>query len=311
MRPFDVAPDFVTRAIEHWTADPGSLTHLGTSGNAVHRFTRDGVPFILRLTHPGHRTPAQTEAEMAFLDHLRACGVRANAPVRSHAGRHVEVVDGVAACVLTWMPGVLVRPDSPHWNEAFFREWGASLARIHAAARSYRGPSRWDWPEEGLIARAREIFPADDAPVRAEFERVMGELERVPRDTAGYGMIHADFAPPNFHYVPGEGIHAFDFGNCCTHWFASDLAISLSVLRRRPERDRLRDWLLDGYAGVTPIDDRTIALIGPLLQLRILYVLLSRLQGFGPHPDAEQRATLDLLRRAVLERFTWPMEKTT
>jgi len=305
---FDVAPDLAARALERWDGDPGSLAHLATSGNVVHRFTRDGTPCVLRLTHPDHRTPAHTEAEMAFLEHLHASGVRANVPVRSRAGRRVEVVDGVSACVLTWNPGITVAPDSEHWNEAFFREWGASLARIHAAARTYRGPARWDWRDEGLIADAGALFPANDAPVRAEFDRVMRALEGLPRPAADYGMIHADFAPANFTYVPGEGIHAFDFGNCCDHWFASDLAISLSVLRRRPERDRLRDWLLAGYDAVTPLRGDTLATLDLLMQLRILYVLLSRLRRFGPYPDAEQSTTLDLLRGAVLERFTWPLE---
>jgi Ser/Thr protein kinase RdoA (MazF antagonist) len=307
---FDVPPGAAARALAHWPADPGSLAHVATSGNAVYRFTRDGVPHILRLTHPAHRSAAETEAELAFLEHLRASGVRANVPVASRSGRRVEIVDGVSACVLTWVPGLAVAPDSEHWNETFFREWGASLARIHAAARTYRGLPRWDWRDEGLIADADDLFPEDDTPVRAEFARVMRALEEVPRSRATYGMIHADFAPANFQYVPGEGIHAFDFGNCCTHWFASDLAISLSVLRRRPDRDRLREWLLAGYRDAGPPDAAAPGPLELLIQLRILYVLLSRLRGFGPHPNEAQRATLETLRTAVLERFAWPMRTT-
>lgn len=295
------------RALERWEADPGSLAHLATSGNAVHRFTRSGAPHILRLTVPSHRTAAHTEAEMAFLEHLNACGVRVNAPVRSVAGRSVEIVDGVSACVLTWVPGIVVTADSEHWNQRFFREWGASLARIHAAARTYRGPARWEWRDEGLIAEADVLIPAGDRAVRDEFARVMRALDDVAAGAERCGMIHADFAPGNFHYVPGAGIHAFDFGNCCSHWFAADLAISLSVLRRRPERDRLREWLLDGYREVAPLPPGTLETLDLLLQLRILYVLLSRLAWFGPRPDAAQRATLEALRGAVLERFTWPI----
>lgn len=305
--PFETA----ARALTRWAADPDSLAHLATSGNAVHRFTRDGVPHILRLTVPAHRSPAQTVAEMEYLRHLQAGGVRANAPVPSLEGRLVEVVDDVSACVLTWVPGLVVTPDSEHWNERFFREWGASLARIHAASRTYLGPARWDWRDENLFIEADALIPADDAPVRTELTRVLREIEDLPRDGSCYGMIHADFAPGNFYYVPGVGIHAFDFGNCCTHWFASDIAISLSVLRRRSERDRLRTWLLDGYREVTPLPAGTPESIDLLLQLRILYVLLSRLRWFGPSPDASQRGTLATLRAAVLERATWPVEART
>jgi hypothetical protein len=45
-----------------------------------------------------------------------------------------------------------------------------------------------------------------------------------------------------------------------------------------------------------------------LLQLRILYVYLARLDAFGPAPDAAQRAVLERLRALVAERVTWPLE---
>jgi Ser/Thr protein kinase RdoA (MazF antagonist) len=305
---YPIPAEAAGRALALWNSDAGSLAHIATSGNAVYRFAEGGTPRILRLTHPSHRAHPHTEAELAFLRHLSSAGVRVNAPVPSRAGRDAEQVDGFSACVLTWTPGIVVTADSPEWDEAFFREWGRSLGAIHRAARDYGGPPRWEWTDEYLIADALAIFPADDAPVRAEFERVMAALTDLPRTRETYGMIHADYAPGNFHYVPGDGIHAFDFGNCCGHWFLSDIAISLSVLRRRPERDQLRAWLLAGYHEAFPIDRALLAHLDTFIQLRILYVLLSRLEWFGPNPDAAQRETLDLLRRAVLDRFTWPLE---
>jgi Ser/Thr protein kinase RdoA (MazF antagonist) len=305
---FEIPGGIAERALERWRADPGPLTHIATFGNTVYRFSEDGVPRILRLTHPAHRTPDQTRAEMAFLDHLGANGVRVNVPVRSRAGHPVETIDGCSACVLTWIPGIVVTPDSEHWNGALFREWGASLARIHSAATGYTGPARWTWYEEDLVVRAPDLIPAGDTEVRAEFDRLIEVVQRLPQHDQAFGMTHADYAPGNFHYVPGEGIHAFDFGNCCTHGFVSDLAISLSVLRHHRERDRYRAWLLSGYRGVRAIDPEWLAHLDDVIRLRIMYVLLSRLEFFGPHPDDVQRVTLAALRSAVLERFTWPME---
>jgi hypothetical protein len=43
-----------------------------------------------------------------------------------------------------------------------------------------------------------------------------------------------------------------------------------------------------------------------LLQLRVLYVYLSRLVLFGDASTAEQRGTLAQLRGLVLERVSWP-----
>ncbi len=292
-------------ALARWGGDPSTLRHVATSGNAVYRFREGATPRILRLTDPEHRTAEQNHAEMEFLLHLRACGVRANAPVPSASGKRVERLEGCSACVLSWAPGVRVEPASEHWNEGFFKEWGRSLGRIHSAARSYRGPSRWEWTDEGLLAHARRLIPADDAIARVELEDVLARLLALPRRADNYGMNHADFAPQNFNYDPAAGITGFDFGNCCAHWFVSDLVISLSTLRRQSERERYRAWLLAGYREAMAIDDEIWVERSWFLRLRVLYVYLSRLAKFGSNPTAEQRATLDMLRGLVAERLTW------
>jgi amicoumacin kinase len=308
---FDVPYEVAVEALSRWEGDPASLDHIGTSGNAVYRWMDHGTPRILRLTHPDHRTHAQNEAELAFLHHLDRRGVQVNVPIASREGRDAERVGPYSTCVLSWADGIVVMYGSPHWNETFFREWGRGLGRMHAASQSYAGPPRWDWRDEYLIAGADRLIPPDDREVRTEFEIVLRHFEQVPRTPGHYGMIHADYAPGNFHYVPGRGIIAFDFGNCCDHWFLSDVAISLSVLRRHAERDRYREWLIAGYREHMPLDPEWLPEIDWLLRLRILYVLLSRLAKFGSQPTEAERKTLATLRAAVLQRFTWPFEEET
>ena len=298
-------PDVAKRALERWGAEDGSLRRVATSGNATYRFRSGGEDRILRLTDPAHRSAAHNRAEMAFLLHLGREGVPACAPVPSTAGALVESLEECSACVLSWASGVKVEPDSGLWDEAFFREWGRHLARIHDAARRYAGPARWPWWQEGLIAEADRWLPPEDAVSRAELRRVRAVLEALPRDADNYGMTHADFAPQNFHYERGRGITSFDYGNCCDHWFVSDLAISLSTLRRHPERERYRAWILAGYEEVLTPDPIVLRHLSTFLQLRVLYVYLSRLCAFGAAPDPAQRETLRTLRALVAERIEW------
>jgi len=298
--------EIAATALERWGGAPSSLEHIATSGNSVYRYRTDEGPRILRLTDPEHRTVRQNAAEMEFLLHLRDAGVRACAPVPSSDGLLVEVVESCSASVLTWAPGEQIGPDSPHWNEPFFGEWGRSLARIHEASRSYRGPRRWDWNEEGLIADAEQLIPEEDSVSRAEFRLVVERLEELPKTEETYGMIHADFGLRNFHYDPHGGIVSFDFGNCCDHWFVSDIAISLSTLRQFPERDRYRRWIVEGYREILPIDHLVREHLSWFLRLRIVYVYLSRLKKFGPRPSREEEAILVDLRARVAERFEWP-----
>jgi Ser/Thr protein kinase RdoA (MazF antagonist) len=302
-------PDTARRALQRWQggeAAARTLERIATSGNDVWRFDKGGAPFILRLTHDGWRTPAENLAECAFLEHAAAHGARVSRPIPARSGALVEAVDDASASVFTWAPGDHVTRDHPRWNEAFFREWGRALAELHEAAARYDGPQRWDWRDEGLLRDADRILPRGDDAIRAQRDELDARLDALPASRSTYGLIHADFGPQNFRYGKDGRITSFDFGNLCRHWFANDLVIALSTLRRDPQRDRLRAWMLAGYDAVRPLDAAAWAERDTLLQLRILYVYLSRLAWFGAAPSAEQRATLAGLRALVLERVSWP-----
>jgi Ser/Thr protein kinase RdoA (MazF antagonist) len=297
-----------------WGADARTLEHIGDFGNSVYAVMRAGQKLILRLTEPSFRSWSDNQAELEYLLHLDSRGVRVNVPLASRAGallEHVTVGDRLLlASLFTFAPGEYVDRDSPHWGAPFLRAWGRALASIHRASRGFRPASearRWVWSEEMLIVNARGLIPADDAPSLRELETLLGWFARLPTSDDTFGMTHADFGPRNFNYHPAGGVTAFDFGNCCYHWYVSDIAISLSTLRRYPraERDRCRNWLLAGYQEIFPIDRELLAGISWFIRLRILYVYLDRLTLFGPAPTAEQQATLRELRRNVHERFEW------
>jgi Ser/Thr protein kinase RdoA (MazF antagonist) len=103
-----------------------------------------------------------------------------------------------------------------------------------------------------------------------------------------------------------NGITSFDFGNCCRHHYAWDVAVSLSLLRRDPNRDELRDALLGGYAETFTPDPAALAEIKAFVRLRAVYVYLSRLWWFGPTPTAGQQETLDTMRTWVERGVEWP-----
>jgi Ser/Thr protein kinase RdoA (MazF antagonist) len=278
----------------------------------VYRIRRRGETLYLRLGHPAHRDRALLEAELDFLDHLGASGVAVAAPVAARDGaRIVEVAaPGCGPLLATCFreaPGVRVAPGTPAWTPAFFRAWGRALGRIHAAARSHapRGPERrWHWADEDLVAHAGAYLAGDDRSLE-EFARVRAAIAALPEDPERAGLIHADFGPQNFAWDLRQGITAFDFGNCCYHRYVADLAIALSTVRALPGRNRIRDAILDGYAGESTLRADDLDAIEWLLRLRVLYVLLSRLKAFGPHPSAAEHAILDRMRDAVHAARGW------
>lgn len=302
-------PAVARRALLLWSggeAAARTLERIATSGNDVWRFDHEGAPFILRLTHDAWRTSEDNRVECAFLEHVHAAGARVSRPIPARSGALVESLDDASASVFTWAPGDLVTRDHPHWNEAFFRQWGRALADLHDAASTYDGPPRWDWRDEGLMKHADRLLPAADSAIRTQRDELFARLEDIPATRANYGMIHADFGPQNFRYGKEGRITSFDFGNLCRQWFVHDLVIALSLLRLDPARDRLRTWMLAGYTAARPLDQDAWASRDTLLRLRVLHVYLSRLAGFGGAPTAEQRATLAQLRTQVLDRVSWP-----
>lgn len=279
-------------ALRRWSGG-GNIEHVQNSGNFVYRCTLGKTTHILRLTNPRHRTLEQCVAEAEFVAHVARCGVRVAEPVPSDGGRLVEDVAGLPVSVFTWAPGT--RPTLASPREVFVA-WGAALRAVHDAARAYKGPARWHWTEEDLIANAKTYLPTDDTAARREFDEVMDALTALPE--IDFGMIHADLGPPNLHWQPNAGLTLFDFGNCCDHWFASDLAISFSTIRGQ---DRQRAWIEAGYGTLPAHADR----IDLFIRLRVLYAYLSRLKFFGPAPSREQREILAAMRTQVHERRGW------
>ncbi len=300
------------RAAGLWPWKPAAITHIADSGNSVWLVEAGGQRRVLRLTNPEYRSLAECEAELEFVRHLDACGVRVGVPLTSIGGAYVERVefDGavVLASMFTFVDGQLATRDSGLWTPALLGAWGHTLGAMHRAARMYRpalAARRWNWDREVFLARALELIPTDESDVLAEFHELMATLAGHPKTEATYGMVHGDFAPQNFRYRGDGAIGVFDFGNCCMHWYASDIAVGLSTLRGLPraQRNSERALMVEAYLQVCP--DADLSMLPTFLRLRILYVYLSRLMKFGPNPTDPERAVLANLRHAVQQRYDW------
>ena len=297
-----------------WQGDPASAEHLGDRGNSVYRFkNRRGEWQILRFTDPDFRTLDETRAELELHRHLEIKQAPTCYAVASSQGGFTHTIETargpLIASSLTYVSGILVQEGDPHWNRDFFRAWGRNLGEIHRATRAHRpiGAKRWHWSDEILIRKADELLPKDDVISRKEFEEVMAACAALKKTEQNFGLIHADHAPQNFNFDPVTGkIVAFDFGNCCYHWYIADLAISLSTVRRKPNREEIRAAILKGYAEMKTLPEDASALIDLFIRLRVVYVYLSRLHLFGKAPNDEQLATLESLKKLVHAQTGWP-----
>jgi Ser/Thr protein kinase RdoA (MazF antagonist) len=283
------------------------LVPFGRSASSVFGVRAEGRTHFLRLTDPSFRTPEDVGDELAFLAHLQAHGVLVAMPVASRRGRMVEGAGGQLATLFRRAPGLHVRPDSAHWTKALFLAWGRALAGQHEAARTFRNPSsgwRQDWRREPVLVQGLAAISATDPDLAKAADDLLTEVAASAPALGEVGTVHADMAPQNFRFDRQNGLTAFDFDNCCRHWFLYDLAVSQSVLRGRPERETAVAWLVEGYREIRPLPGER-SLIGLLLRLRLLYVYCDRRYSFGPVPGPAQRAILDGLRARLIDGPVW------
>jgi Ser/Thr protein kinase RdoA (MazF antagonist) len=137
---------------------------------------------------------------------------------------------------------------SPSPEKHFWRV-GRALGKIHTVSRVFAptGATRFSWIEDRTLADVDEYLPASERAVRDKLEDLLEWAKAQPRGRDRYGLIHGDFGAPNYR-VEGDSIYAFDFDDCCQHWFAYDLAIALYPHGWREGARKLLDRLLEGYA---------------------------------------------------------------
>src|SRR5215510_11148699 len=295
-------------ALKLWSdARQNLLVPSGASASSVFGVRINGATHFLRLTSQSVRSADDVADELSFLHHLCSHGVRVAMPVPSIHDRGVERVGDYLATVFRRAPGLRLTPETRLWERAFFQEWGRTLAFQHEAARSFCTPSsgwRRDWRRERVLVEGLKHIRVNDEQLAHCVDATFAELDSQGDACGEVGTIHADLGPQNFRYDPEIGITAFDFDNCCRHWFLYDIAVALSVLRLRPERERLVQWIFEGYRDVCPLPGDP-GLLRPLLRLRLLYVYCDRLCSFGIAPSPDQTNILRGFRDRLIHSDVW------
>lgn len=307
--------DDAKKAVLPWNGQPASVTHLGDRGNSIFSFLNSENKLqIIRFTDPDFRTLPELKAELNFITYLYNSGVPVARPLKSKNHQfyfNFPCQSGDLICSsIAFADGNEIQEDSPLWNNTYFYEWGKNLGLIHKAASQYQiqpsEPKRWIWSDEILIKNSHLLIPQSDQKTKDELQEIIDICMSLEINNLNYGLIHADHAPQNFRYDQStQIITAFDFGNCCYHWFISDLAISLSTVRRKKNREQIRENILAGYSQVFVLPPNYSELIELFIRLRVVYVYLSRLHLWSVDTTVEQKQNIELLRNMVHTKSGW------
>ncbi len=235
-----------------------------------------------------------TESDLPFfidlMEHLADAGLPVPRPIRDRTGKALQQLEGRAACLIQYLPGVSVsHPTPPQCRSA-----AAALARLHLAGQRF-GQSRtnhlsrgwWAETAASLHGRLNELSPGLQSLVD-------NSLAHVGAHWPGHlpaGIVHADLFPDNVLMLGDKVSGLIDFYFACTDLYAYDLAVLIAAWAFPADGSApdpaLLDALLAGYQSVRPLSPAELAALPTLGMGAALRFLLSRAQDwFQPSADA-------------------------
>ena len=240
-----------------WAHDHESVRYFRASANFVFMFKHAEQPYILRFTHASERSAATIQAELAFLQHLAACGVPVARPIHSLSGRMVE---SIATPLGVFHAAVFERLlgwqfDIDELTPAQFTRWGSALGTLHQAAAGYVGTGRPTIHDH--LRLVAEQLPDHEDAARHMLTLLERQVTELPSGEQTFGLIHYDFELDNLLWND-QRVGIVDFDDCAGYWFAADIAFAL------------RDLFDDQAARIDIADARLQAFVAGYRELRSL-----------------------------------------
>jgi Ser/Thr protein kinase RdoA (MazF antagonist) len=299
-----------------FNTSPGALSKFDDyegCANLVYHYEYEGQPRILRLSYRPDRSVELIQAELHFVEHLAAGGVRVSRPLPSIHGNMLEVIptSQVDFIVVSFVKGRGMRvPDNNYQYrpgapiQEYFQNWGQVLGQMHRLAKTYQPVSaaikrpEWHQMDDYVKFPSAERLPL----VYQKFQILIAELQALPTDIDAYGLVHNDFNDGNFtvDYDNGD-ITVFDFDDSCYSWFMYELATAWlagtgramfrPLAERRDIMDRYMEQILAGYTSQNSLSDAWLARLPLFLRLLQMQELMYFAQSLD-NPDEENQAGL-------------------
>jgi hydroxylysine kinase len=281
-RPPDVAPPVLARLLRDEYGLDGELETLVSERDQNFRLTAsDGRRFVVKVANADEdESSAEFQVRaMQYLEQNR-CPIPVPALVPTRSGAIAASVESGRTRhrvrLVKYLPGRLLR--DVQVDAGLARELGRSLAEIDRLLAGFehggsRRPVVWDMQRasevRGLVGHIA------DRDLRARVDVCFDEFERhaLPAFTALRGqVIHNDLNPDNVlvsESAPVAVAGVIDFGDMLHAPLIVDVAIAASYLRADGEPLALIAALLQGFAGITPLQEAEMAILYELICTRL------------------------------------------
>lgn len=265
---------------------PDKLSKLGDFENYV--FDTGTEPGIMRMSHSSHRSEEEILSELDVLLYWANNGVNVAKPVTSQ-GKYTLKIDALdnsyfTVCLFEKAAGTIDFDLTPE----IVADWGRITGQMHRLTKSYLpGPGiakRFHWTQDRLLNN-KDLIGSLEPAVNTRLQDLMSGIQAFPEKENTFGLIHSDLHQSNF-LVNGFSITAFDFDDCCYHYFAEDIAIPLyyslwkgyNNMERKEFTRYFLSYFIKGYQQENALPDAWKEQLPWLLDQRsmVLYLVLTQ-----------------------------------
>lgn len=292
------------KAVQLFYPTVSSIRLLNYSENitylAEHKDGND--PTILRLNRPGYHTKKELEAELIWMEAIKAhTSIIVPEPIAGANGEFIQEITGLKGneqpyhCVMfSYLKGEIPDEMNEHALPSHFENLGEITAQLHNHVRSWKGSKiicRPTWEYETMLGKKAKWGRWQEGlgitpQLISLFEKVSNtiylRLNRFGKTPDRFGLIHADLRLANL-LVEGDRLKVIDFDDCGFSWFLYDLAAALSFIEHKDYvPDLIQAWL-KGYKKVRTISKEEENEIPTFIMLRRLMLI----GWIGSHLDNE------------------------
>jgi Ser/Thr protein kinase RdoA (MazF antagonist) len=255
----------------------------------IYEFQREGLAYILRISHSLRRDEKLIRGEIDWINYLHRGGASVAKAIEAENGDLVVPVadaNGGQFLATAFVKAQGEPPSKDLWNPSFYQKYGRLIGRMHALTRNYYPTNpfwvRPQWDNSEMLDIAGWL-PESESIVLEKYWQLKSHLDSLPKSDESYGLIHQDAHAGNF-FVDDDGeITLFDFDDCTYSWFINDIAIVLFyiVLGEEDQATFTREFMtnfLRGYRQENDFDAGWLKEIPSFLKLREidLYAVIHR-----------------------------------
>lgn len=259
--------------------------------------------YLLRIYQPDWQSEEAISLELAWLSAMRReADLPVPEPIATHDGRLLTTLNlpgssETRTCsLLRWVKGRLL-PEFGHPKH--YRAQGRLMAEIHNLTQGWTLPvshekRHYDW--NGLFMNDAEIGlppgksweylpPAWIKPFENVTQHFRQLIDRWGISPKVYGLIHADMGlDANLLFWHGQP-RLIDFDGSGFGYWMYDLAVALAHLVGRPNYDRMRDALFEGYTSRRSLPAAQLAQLDLFTAGFYVYYILWIVGGTHQHPE--------------------------